>query len=72
MGDGQLLKLSGGSTGVHFVIILYNLQMYYVLLLKIYEAFHSNDEKTWGGEAGQLEKLSRIKCNYQHHDHIPK
>lgn len=48
MGNGQFLKLSGGSTGVRFVIILYNLQIYYVLLLKIYETFHSNDEKTGG------------------------
>ena len=45
MGNGQFLKLGGGSTGVHFTIILYNLQIYYILL-KIHETFHNKDENT--------------------------
>lgn len=43
MGNGQFLKLGGRFTGVHFIIILYNLQIYYILPLKIYETFHSKD-----------------------------
>lgn len=48
MGNGQFLKLGGRFTGVHFIIILYNLQIYYILLLKIYETFHSKDKKKTG------------------------
>lgn len=44
MSNEQFLKV--GGTGVYFIVILYNLQIYYILILKIYETFHNKDEKT--------------------------
>ena len=53
-----------------FYYNLYNLQSYYILLLKIHKTFHNKDEKQGGKVAGQAEIIC-TKFNDQHHEHTP-
>lgn len=64
MGNGQFLKVGGGFTGVHFIIILYKLQIYYILHLKYIKHFTVKMKNKEKGIARQFEAISGTKLNY--------